>query len=162
MIGLRKFLPGVLYALALMIAGGVGAAQRTKVCSATDADKPAVAETLRTIMYAVAMKNDVAGFDALIAPGFYMYDNGHRYEGDEIMTRVMPSYTQKGFKFVWSVQEPVVEVDCNTAWITYVNKGSITQPDGTKADTNWLESAVLEKRNGRWLLRFFHSTRVAQ
>jgi len=97
----------------------------------------------------------------LLAPGFYMYDNGLRYEGDEIMTKVMPSYTQRGFKFVWSVQEPVVEVDCNTAWITYVNRGSITQPDGMKADQSWLESAVLEKRDGRWLLRFFHSTRAA-
>ena len=161
MIDLRKFLPGVLCASALMMTGHVAAAQQTKACSATVADKSAVVETLRT-MYALAMKNDVAGFDALIAPGFYMYDNGHRYEGDEIMTRVMPGYTQKGFKFVWSVQEPVVEVDCNTAWITYVNKGSITQPDGTKADAAWLESAVLEKRDGRWLLRFFHSTRVVQ
>jgi hypothetical protein len=158
---MSKILMGILCVLMCAAAGHAVVAQQTKTCSATDADKPAVAETLRT-MYAVAMKNDVAGFDALLAPGFYMYDNGHRYEGDEIMTRVMPSYTQKGFKFAWSVQEPVVEVDCNTAWITYVNKGSITQPDGTKADQSWLESAVLEKRNGRWLLRFFHSTRAEQ
>jgi hypothetical protein len=148
-------------AATLMMAGRAVVAQQTKACVATDADKPAVTEVLRT-MYVVAMKNDVAGFDALLAPGFFMYDNGHRYEGDEIMTKVMPGYTQKGFKFVWSVQEPVVEVDCNTAWITYVNKGSVTMPDGTKADMSWLESAVLEKRDGRWLLRFFHSTRAAQ
>ena len=152
---------GILCVLMCAAAGRAAVGQQTKACTATDADKPAVADTLRT-MYAFAMKNDVAGFDALIAPAFYMYDNGHRYEGDEIMTRVMPSYTQKGFKFVWSVQEPVVEVDCNTAWITYVNKGSVTMPDGTKTDMQWLESAVLEKRGGRWLLRFFHSTRVAQ
>ena len=161
MICIQKFPPVVMCVLVVMMAGRAVVAQQTKACSATEADKPAVAEVLRT-MYAVAMKNDVAGFDALIAPGFYMYDNGHRYEGDEIMTKVMPAYTQKGFKFVWSVQEPVVEVDCNTAWITYVNKGSITQPDGTKVDQSWLESAVLEKRAGRWLLRFFHSTRAAQ
>ncbi len=161
MIGLRKISCGVLCVLALMMASGVGTAQQTKACSATDADKPAVAEVLRT-MYAFAMKNDVAGFDALIAPGFYMYDNGARFEGDEIMTKVMPEQYKKGFKYVWTVQEPVVEVDCNTAWITYVNKGSVTMPDGKKQDMNWLESAVLEKRGGRWLLRFFHSTRVAQ
>jgi ketosteroid isomerase-like protein len=113
-------------------------------------------------MYAMAMKNDVAGFDALIAPGFYMYDNGKRFDGDEIMTKVMPEQYKKGYRYFWSVQEPVVEVDCNTAWITYVNKGSVTMPDGTKADMSWLESAVLEKRNGRWLLRFFHSTRAEQ
>jgi ketosteroid isomerase-like protein len=161
MICMRKFLPRVLCALLLMIAGRVIAAQQTKVCSATDADKPAVAEALRT-MYAAAMKNDLAGFDAVIAPGFYMYDNGARYDGEEIMTKVLQGYMQKGFKFVWSVQEPVVELDCNSAWITYVNKGSITQPDGTKQEMTWLESAVLEKRGGRWLLRFFHSTRAAQ
>ena len=158
---LKKIFPGFFCALMLVMVAPAGVTQQAKACSATDADKPAVAETLRT-MYAVAMKNDVAGFDALLAPGFYMYDNGHRYEGDEIMTKVMPGYTQKGFKFVWSVQEPVVEVDCNTAWIAYVNKGSVTMPDGKKMDMTWLESAVLEKRDGRWLLRFFHSTRVAQ
>ena len=63
---------------------------------------------------------------------------------------------------MWSVQEPVVEVDCNMAWITYVNKCSVTMPDGKKTDMKWLESAVLEKRDGKWLLRFFHSTRAAQ
>lgn len=161
MMELKKIFPGFFCALMLVMVAPAGVTQQAKACSATDADKPAVAETLRT-MYAVAMKNDVAGFDALLAPGFYMYDNGHRYEGDEIMTKVMPGYTQKGFKFVWSVQEPVVEVDCNTAWIAYVNKGSVTMPDGKKMDMTWLESAVLEKRDGRWLLRFFHSTRVAQ
>lgn len=73
----------------LVMAACAAGAKQTKVCSATDADKPAVAETLRT-MYAMAMKNDVAGFDALIAPGFYMYDNGARLDGDTIMTKVMP------------------------------------------------------------------------
>ena len=158
---MKRFFVGTLCAVALMTAGRSVAAQQTKTCSATDADKPAVADVLRT-MYAVAMKNDVAGFDALIAPGFYMYDNGARFDGDTIMTKVMPEQYKKGYKYFWSVQEPVVEVDCNTAWITYVNKGSVTMPDGTKTDMSWLESAVSEKRDGRWLLRFFHSTRAAQ
>lgn len=159
MLDLRKIFSGALCVLVLMTAGRFSAAQQTKTCTATDADKPAVAETMRMV-FAAGMKNDVAGFDALIAPGFYMYDGGKRFDGDEIMTKMIVARQKQGYKYVWTVTDPVVEVDCNTAWIAYVNKGSLTNPDGAKTDLTWLESGVLEKRNGHWLLRFFHSTPV--
>jgi ketosteroid isomerase-like protein len=160
MVCLRKIFLGVFCALALTMAGHIAAAQQTKACTATDADKPAVAETLRA-MYAAGMKSDLKGFDALVTPNFYMYDGGRRFEGDEIMKYILEQYKQ-GYKYEWTVQEPVVEVDCNMAWIAYVNKGSMTKPDGTKKDLTWLESSVLEKHDGHWLLRFFHSTMVPQ
>jgi hypothetical protein len=45
------------------------------------------------------------------------------------------------------VTEPDVHISGNTAWIAYVNKGSITDRSGT-IDQKWLESAFLEKREG--------------
>jgi hypothetical protein len=47
----------------------------------------------------------------------------------------------------------------NTAWIAYVNKGSISDASGT-VKQNWLESAFLEKQAGTWKILFMHSTRV--
>jgi len=48
---------------------------------------------------------------------------------------------------------------CDTAWIDYINRGSVF--DGkTTVPTTWLESAVLEHGNTGWKIRFFHSTRV--
>ena len=55
--------------------------------------------------------------------------------------------------------EPDLHISGNTAWIAYVNKGSITDRSGT-IDQKWLESAFLEKREGVWKIVFMHSTRV--
>jgi hypothetical protein len=50
-------------------------------------------------------------------------------------------------------------VDCDMAWITYVNRGSRTDSTGVQQIT-WLESAVLQRQAGTWRIRFFHATRV--
>lgn len=65
-----------------------------------------------------------------------------------------------GMVFAWQVTEPEVHVGGGTAWITYVNRGSVKDSSGTKEAT-WLESAVLQKENGRWRIAFLHSTPVS-
>ena len=136
----------------------VAGAQPTKSCTASDADKPAVTETIQAMLDA-GMSNDLAAFNKLLAPGFYAFDGGKRWEGDALVKLVIDMHKQ-GYKHVWSVTDPVVEVDCDTAWIAYQNKGSVTAPDGVKQDRAWLESAFLVKRDGHWLIRFFHSSRA--
>jgi len=54
-----------------------------------------------------------------------------------------------------------IHVTGNTAWVAYVNQGSITDTSGT-IEMKWLESAFLEKRAGVWKIGFMHSTRVPQ
>jgi hypothetical protein len=111
-------------------------------------------------MYAAATARSLAGFDAVIAPGFYAYDGGVRYDGDALMKDVM-QYQAKGVTFVWTVTQPDVHIDCNVAWISYVNSGSIQMsPTSPALPTTWLESANLRRINGTWKLVFFQSTRV--
>ncbi len=131
---------------------------QTKTCTATEADKPAIARTLEK-MFEAAMNNDIAAFDALVTPNFYTYDGGMRFDGDAILKLIIDRQKQ-GFKYLWTVPSPTIEIDCNTAWIAYVNKGSLTTPEGAKQDRTWLESAILTKQDSRWLIRFFHSTPV--
>ena len=64
-----------------------------------------------------------------------------------------------GKRYEWNVTEPNVHISGNTAWIAYVNKGSITDASGT-VNQNWLESAFLEKQAGIWKIVFMHSTRA--
>lgn len=45
----------------------------------------------------------------------------------------------------------------DTAWIAYVNQGSIADSSGT-VDQQWLESAFLQKQEGTWKIVFLHST----
>ncbi|HMF76177.1 MAG TPA: nuclear transport factor 2 family protein [Bryobacteraceae bacterium] len=121
------------------------------------ADQKQIVDTVSTI-FAAALSDDVAKFDSVIAPGFYMYDGGARFNGDAIMALIKAQHAA-GKRYEWNVTEPDVHISGNAAWIAYVNKGSITDVSGTVNQT-WLESAFLQKQAGAWKIVFLHSTRV--
>jgi ketosteroid isomerase-like protein len=64
-----------------------------------------------------------------------------------------------GKHYEWNVTEPDVHISGNTAWIAYINQGTITDASGA-VNQQWPESAVLEKKSGFWKILFMHSTRV--
>jgi Domain of unknown function (DUF4440) len=94
----------------------------------------------------------------VIASDFYIFDVGARFNGDTIMAFIKAQHAA-GKRYEWNVTEPDVHINGNTAWIAYVNKGSISDASGT-VNQNWLESAFLEKQAGTWKIVFMHSTRV--
>ena len=128
-------------------------------CSATQADKTAVVDTMRQL-YAAATIDDFAKIHAVTAPGFYGFDGGHSYDSIDSLMVPVKAYQDKGVKYIWNVTHPRVTVLCNEAWISYVNDGSFQMPNAAPTPTQWLESAVLEKQHGEWKIVFFHSTRV--
>ena len=124
---------------------------------ASPADEANVVEAMRK-MYVAATNDDLAAFKAVASPSFYSFDGGKRFNGDELMALIKALHAS-GRIYVWAVTEPEVHVQGNTAWITYINRGSVQDASGKKA-VEWLESAVLGKESGVWRIRFFHSTRV--
>jgi ketosteroid isomerase-like protein len=120
-------------------------------------DQKQVVDTVSAIFVA-ARADDVAKFDSVIASDFYIFDGGARFNGDSIIALIRAQHAA-GKRYEWNVTEPDVHIRGNTAWIAYVNKGSITDASGT-VDQNWLESAFLEKQAGTWKIVFMHSTRV--
>jgi hypothetical protein len=128
-------------------------AQHTSLTS----DQKQVVDTVSTI-FSAARADDVAKFDSVIAPGFYIFDGGARFNGDTVMALIKAQHAA-GKRHEWNVTEPDVHINGNTAWIAYVNKGSISDASGT-VNQNWLESAFLEKQAGTWKIVFMHSTRV--
>jgi len=121
------------------------------------ADKRQIVDTMSTI-FAAARTDDVAKFDSVIASDFYIFDGGARFNGQAVMAFIKAQHAA-GKRYEWNVTEPDVHVSCNTAWIAYTNKGSITDASGT-INQKWLESAFLEKQAGTWKIVFMHSTRV--
>jgi hypothetical protein len=121
------------------------------------ADQAQIIETVSTI-FTAALKDDVAKFDSVIASDFYIYDGGARFNGDAIMALIKAQHAA-GKRYEWNVTEPDVHISGKTAWIAYVNKGSITDASGT-VNQKWLESAFLQKQAGVWKIVFMHSTRV--
>jgi len=116
-----------------------------------------VTNTVSTV-FAAAATDDTAKFDSVIAPGFYIFDGGLRFNGDTIMAFIKAQHAA-GKHYEWNVTEPDVHISGDTAWIAYVNKGSITDASGT-TQVNWLESAFLQKQADNWKIVFVHSTRV--
>ena len=121
-------------------------------------DHKQVIDTVSTI-FTAARADNVAKFDSVIAPGFYIFDGGVRFNGDAIMPSIKAQHAA-GKRYEWNVTEPDVHISGNTAWIAYVNKGSISDASGT-VNQNWLESAFLEKQAGIWKIVFMQSTRVS-
>ena len=118
-----------------------------------------VIDTIKAI-FAAAKADDTAKFNAIVVPGYYMFDNGMRFDGDAIM-KLMSEAHAKGVRYDWVVTDPDVHINGDTAWAAYVNQGSVTDAQGKVTNVSWLESCILEKRDGAWRILFFHSTRVA-
>lgn len=121
------------------------------------ADQKEVVDTVST-MFAAVGTEDVAKFDSAIAPGFYIFDGGSRFTGEALM-ELQTKQHSAGRHYEWNVTDPDVHISGNTAWIAYVNRGSIS--DGSETTKQqWLESAFLEKQGRNWKIVFMHSTRV--
>jgi ketosteroid isomerase-like protein len=120
-------------------------------------DQKQVVDTVNTI-FSAASTEDIAKLDSVIAPDFCIFANGMRFNGDALMAAIKALHAA-GKRNEEHVTEPDIHITGNTAWIAYVNKGSITDASGT-VKQNWLESAVLEKQVGTWKVLFMHSTRV--
>jgi uncharacterized protein DUF4440 len=140
-------------ALALMLYEPITARALPKLT----AEQSQIVDTVSTI-FAAARTDDVAKFDSVIAPHFYIFDAGARFNGDSIMAFIKAQHLA-GKRYEWNVTEPDVHVNGKTAWVAYVNKGSIGDAAGT-VNQDWLESAFLQKQAGVWKIVFMHSTRV--
>ncbi len=108
--------------------------------------------------FAAAHDDDLVKFHSIVAPDFYIYDNGVRFNGDSVMALIKSAH-EAGKRYEWHVTEPDVHIDGRNAWIAYVNRGTITSGSVT-TDQQWLESAILRKQSGKWKIVFVHSTRV--
>jgi ketosteroid isomerase-like protein len=120
-------------------------------------DQKQVVDAVSTIFSAASAEN-IARFDSVIAPDFYIFANGTRFNGDAIMGAIKAQHAA-GKRYDEHVTEADIHISGNIAWIAYVNRGSITDASGT-VNQNWLESAFLERKAGTWRIVFMHSTRV--
>ena len=120
-------------------------------------DPAAVVKTM-TGMYAAATVDDGAKLAAIFTPDAVEFDVGKRFTGSALWD-LLKTLHAKGFRFVWTVQDADVHFACDTAWIDYINRGSVFDGKSTMPVT-WLESAVLLHGKTGWLIRFFHSTQV--
>jgi hypothetical protein len=129
---------------------------RAKACAPERNE--AVVDAL-TQFFEAAGHDDDKLFMEVLAPNFYAFDNGKRFDGMQLPQLIKAAHGA-GKTYVWSINDPAVHIACDWAWVTYTNRGSVGDPSGTQP-MSWLESAVLHYQGQRWHLQFLHSTRVA-
>ncbi|MBL8780500.1 MAG: nuclear transport factor 2 family protein [Alphaproteobacteria bacterium] len=151
----RRFALAAFVSTTLWTGVSVAAEPQTQ-CASDRGD--AVAETMRD-MYAALSADDEARLKTIVTADFYSFDAGKRFDGPALAALVRNAH-KAGKTFVWTVNEPDVRMQCDWAWITYTNRGSVTDASATTPVT-WLESAVLRFETGRWRIAFFHSSRAA-
>ena len=142
---------------ALALVAGSSAAQAHNPCP--KADPAAVAQTVERFLTALAA-NDQAKLSTLIAPDFLAFDSGKRYEGMAI-ANMIGGLNRAGTVVRLSMNDAQVQTRCGIAWVTFVDKGSLTTGDKVR-EVSWLESAILEHDGKSWRVRFTHATAVAE
>ena len=91
-------------------------------------DQSQIVDTLNTVF--TALRTDDAGkLNSVIAPDFYIFDGGRRFSGEAIVTLIKAQHAA-GQRYEWNVTEPDVHISGDSAWIAYVNKGSIVDASG--------------------------------
>jgi hypothetical protein len=111
------------------------------------------------IMFKSIGADDVKCFKSVTTSGFYLFDAGSRFDGTSILGMVQ-QLKAAGTTFDWNVTEPDVHIDGNSAWIAYVDRGSMIEPSCSRS-MEWLESVFLIKDASTWKLAFMQSTPVA-
>jgi hypothetical protein len=110
-------------------------------------------------LFEAASHDDDKLFKEVLAQNFYAFDNGKRFDGMQLPQLIKAAHGA-GKTYVWSVNDPEVHIACDWAWVTYTNRGSVSDASGTQP-MSWLESAVLHYQGQRWHIQFLHSTRAA-
>jgi hypothetical protein len=134
---------------------GVSAARDT-TCAPVRSE--AVVDALNQFFEAASHDDDKL-FNEVLAPDFYAFDSGKRFDGMQLPQLIKAAHAA-GKTYVWSVNDPEVRIACDWAWVTYTNRGSVGDASGTQP-MSWLESTVLHYQGKRWRIQFLHSTRAA-
>jgi uncharacterized protein DUF4440 len=149
--------PAAIAFIAPWVALSSASAAYAKACAPEHNE--AVVDALNQFFEA-ASHDDEGLFKEVLAPNFYAFDNGKRFDGMQLPQLIKAAHGA-GKSYVWSVNDAEVHIACDWAWVTYTNRGSVGDASDAGRPMTWLESAVLHYQGQRWHLQFLHSTRAA-
>ena len=107
--------------------------------------------------YALYSGTDVEKYRATLAPDYVLLEHGELMNAvdDEKNMRTRPP----GFRRTDAFDFRSVTIEGTLAYTVYFLTSEITDQHGPRS-RRWLESAILRRDNGRWLLALLHSTRI--
>ena len=90
------------------------------------------------------------------APDFLLLENGEVWNLDTLINK-LGEHKHLNIKRTNKFQFIRTEQSGNTAWVSYYNTAEMKFKDKQQT-VKWLESAVLTKDRGRWIIKQLHST----
>ena len=103
---------------------------------------------------------DMKYFDRNCSPDFQLLEVGEVWERKEVQAYV-DRVTAKPLTFERTNQFDFIKVKFykNMAWVSYYNTATLRSlQDNSIKKREWLESIILEKVKGRWVLQQMHSS----
>lgn len=123
-------------------------------CADSQLQSAEVAATVRSLFEGFEA-NDAQRLRALLAPSFQLYEV-NLYDTAGLIELISGSHA-KGVKPRWSLSELRAHAGCGRGWAKWQDQATFTESGMAKTKL-FLESAVLHRENGRWLIDFMHST----
>ena len=122
--------------------------------------EPAAIKAVLTDFFETFTHPDMKYFDRNCSPDFQLLEVGEVWERKEIQAYV-DRVTAKPLTFERTNQFDFIKVKFykNIAWVNYHNTATIRSlQDNSIKKREWLESIILEKVKGRWVLQQMHSS----
>jgi len=88
---------------------------------------------------------------------FMLVEFGQFWKVDSLVSLLKPSEGKS--RMVYGFTDFVTHMEGSVGWTSYRNTGVRTAGE-EKTDYEWLESAVLKKKEGMWKIALLHSTRI--
>ena len=140
-------------ATGLALAVAMPAAASAKSCPTRTSDAADVARAAETFLERIEA-GDIAGARAVTSPDFHSFDGGRHWAGPELLDHI-DQILKQGRVLRFALSKAEARVDCNFAWVHWINTGSV---DG--APVTWQESGVFRRNGKGWQMEVLHSERV--
>ena len=115
-------------------------------------------EKLKSVLteYTDGIKNrDLDKMNAVTTSDFVLFEDGKVFNNDSLVN-FLNSFSK--FSINYKIDYLKINVDNNSGYMIYLNRGEMILNDTTKLTINWLESATFKKVADEWKLEFLHST----
>jgi ketosteroid isomerase-like protein len=122
-------------------------------------DVAAVKKTIEDVYRIFYVDLDKRRYRALLADDYLLLEHGELLDIDGDMA-LMPA-PDSGFKRTDTFDFRSVKIQGDLAYAVYYLKAAMTDKSGPR-ERQWLESAILRRSGGRWLMALLHSTRITK
>jgi hypothetical protein len=129
------------------------------ICSChSDDDSLAKKEELKSILteyYSALAKKDIKKLNAATTSSFILFEEGTVYTNESAVKAIEQ---MKPYTVSFSIDSLNVHMDKTNASAYYFRKADFIFDDTDHLSMRFLESATFNKEDGKWKLRFLHSS----